>query len=342
LRFPLAWLAVVALAACVSFASAGETGFYGNGKWQEGQHAATRAKLVIIGKVLEAGKPSGKGWDGKYDQSSGNYQTRTCKIDLRQEVVIEVSEVLFGELKTGTRKLTVKMAGAKLNYQMVHMYFYQLVRQKKAQRRKRGLPVSIFALRKGKSYIFYLDAPKAEAKTKTKDKDKDKRLAASHLKEFSPMEAPEAELVRSVRAFCGEMKLWHRPPKLSEEQGATVKKLIADLGADDFDVREKADRALRAIGARLKPQLDKAARDGDEERSFRAKEILQIVKPEPAKAEFPRGGTGRRVPGIFKKRPKPKPKPKPDPKLEPEPEPDPKPAAEPEPVPPLEPGIKEL
>jgi len=316
---------LVILACSAPAAGGGEPDFYENGRWQDGQHAATKSKLVIRGRVAQAGKASGKGWDGNYDKNSRNFNTQTCKVEVRQDVTVEIEEVLLGKLDDGLKRLTVKMSTASLSYRAVNQYYYQLLRSKKirTRNRKRSLPVSVFSLRKGRDYIFYLDAPA------TKDKGGKKQAAASHIITHSPMSKPEKDLLRSIRAFCEEIKLWHKPPKLAGEQQDAVKKLIADLGAQDFRTREKADKTLRAIGARLRPQLDRAARDRDEERSFRARAILEVVKPEPGKVEFPRVGRRKRLPEIFKKRPKPKPKPEtpPEPGPEPGPEPAPGPGA---------------
>ncbi len=317
MRHFLPALAILLLLGPSHLADGQEPGFYENGKWQDGQKAAAEAKLVIRGKIVEAGKATGKGWDGNYDKSNLSHYNRTCKIDMAQEVVVEIEEVLLGKLGEETKKLTVKMSSASLNYQAVYQYYYRLMRKKNPRglrSRKREVPVDIFALKKGESCIFYLDTPKTETK------GKEKFTNAAHLSKNPPMSKPDNDLLRSVRAFCAEMKLWRKPPKLPDDQEKTAAKLIADLGAEDFELREKADKALRAIGARLKPQLDKAATDRDEERSFRARAILEAVKPEPGKAEFPRGGRARRLPATFKKRPEPKPEPEPAPEPAPLPE----------------------
>jgi hypothetical protein len=294
-------------------AAAGE--FYEGGRWQDAQKAASESGLVVRAKVVRAGKPKGKGWDGNREEGGPPYLSR---IDIKQEAVAEVREVLAGSLDGGTKEITVTLSGARLEYRPLTTYWLRVFRKQRAKnlakgRRsvsRRALSAKVFALQEGTEYVFFLKAPKVRGKGARK------AVAAAHLGGYSPLAKPEKDLLRSVRAFCEELKLWHRPPQLPPEQQRAVTRLIADLGAEDFATREKADRALRATGARLKPQLEAAARDGDEERSFRAAQILKTVCPEPGKVEFPKTG-GRRLPAIFKKRPKPKPKPKPDPGAEP-------------------------
>jgi HEAT repeat protein len=56
-----------------------------------------------------------------------------------------------------------------------------------------------------------------------------------------------------------------------------IKKLIADLGNEDFDTRERASAQLAAIGARAKPFLQAATNDPDVEVWRRAKDCLQKI-----------------------------------------------------------------
>lgn len=321
----LVLLLLAAAPASPAAAGEGATSFYTSGTWEGGQHAAARSKLVVLAKVVEAGKPKGTGWNGAYDStsSSTNYQLRTGNVVVRQEIVVEVTEVLRGKL--AARRLTVRIESAKLNYQAMYQFWWAQVRAKKLKRTKRGLAVSYFTLAKGKTCLLFLDAPKVTKASKPGGTDK---AVAVHLKSSAPMETPDPQLLDSVRGFCGELAMWDKPPKLAAEQAKLVARLIADLGADDYAKRNKADRTLRIIGAGLRPQLKKASEDGDEERAFRAREILKAVKPEPGKVELPTGRGKGKLPGVFKKRPKPKPEPEPPPVPEPMPEPAPLPVPE--------------
>jgi hypothetical protein len=57
--------------------------------------------------------------------------------------------------------------------------------------------------------------------------------------------------------------------------------LIAQLGDDDFEVREKASADLLAAGAAALPYLKRAARSGDPEVARRAEECLKRLAPGP-------------------------------------------------------------
>lgn len=59
-----------------------------------------------------------------------------------------------------------------------------------------------------------------------------------------------------------------------------VKKLLRDLGSDDFETREKADQALRGMGDEAVPALKEAAEDEDAERAMRARTILKAIEDE--------------------------------------------------------------
>ncbi len=56
-----------------------------------------------------------------------------------------------------------------------------------------------------------------------------------------------------------------------------IKKLVTELGSEDFDTRESASAQLAALGSRSKPFLKEAAADPDVEVSRRAKDCLQKI-----------------------------------------------------------------
>lgn len=64
------------------------------------------------------------------------------------------------------------------------------------------------------------------------------------------------------------------PPDVSPERLAA---LVKQLGDDDFDAREKASAALKALGARALPALRRAAGDADPEVKRRAQECLDAA-----------------------------------------------------------------
>jgi hypothetical protein len=251
----------------------------------------------------------GKGWNGQGTGKSTGSQLK-ARIDIKQEVVAEIREVLAGRLDEGVKEITVALSGLDLDYLSLRGYYMQQrmrgIQKGGSRITKRGLPVAPFALQEGTEYLFFLNAPRA------RENDGNRSVAAAHLRNCAPLAKPDKELLLSMRAFCRELKLWHKPPELSPEQQRTVTRLLAELGAEEFPRREKADRALRAIGAGLRPQLEAAAKDDDEERSFRAAQILKAVRPEPGKVMLPGNGE-RRAPEVFKERPKSKPRPEPPP-----------------------------
>lgn len=65
-----------------------------------------------------------------------------------------------------------------------------------------------------------------------------------------------------------------------EERSRRIGRLIKDLGADDFETRDAATKALLAIGLPAKAALEEAAKDADAERATRAGEVLQeLIRP---------------------------------------------------------------
>jgi hypothetical protein len=75
-----------------------------------------------------------------------------------------------------------------------------------------------------------------------------------------------------------------------EETTKKIDALIRDLGAEDFETREKASAELRKIGKPAVPALRKAAESEDAEVKMRAKAILEELE-KPAK-EKPKIGIG--------------------------------------------------
>ena len=80
-----------------------------------------------------------------------------------------------------------------------------------------------------------------------------------------------AAILRLVPAAAG-----HGPPKAAELQGV-IRSLIRDLGAERYDVRERATEALQRIGQPAISMLEKAAKTDDPEVRIRARQILNDV-----------------------------------------------------------------
>jgi hypothetical protein len=288
---------------------------YANGTWDRAQAQAAKAHLVIVGKVVEAGKPEGAPWSQNkpenYDQA-----TMTALIDLKQGLTVEVKEVLHGELKAS--KLVVKTGQVAVPLMVAHQMMQQPQAKDPRQRFRREIPVAEFALAKGAVYLLFLSEPKTG-----KGKDGKESVTAEHVAKAMPMAAPDEQLMKSVRAFCQALADWKQPPRLSAEEEARVKALVADLGADDFEKRDKAEAELKSLGPRTKPYVQPAAKDKDPERSFRAREILKAIEPAPGAVEIPQSGRSEAAkPSVMKEKPKPKP-----PEDEPGPEGQPAPPA---------------
>lgn len=64
---------------------------------------------------------------------------------------------------------------------------------------------------------------------------------------------------------------------LVEEDRAQAAKLISQLGAEDFEVREKATEDLKAMGARIRTLLTQAAKNDDLEVAQRIRTVLEAV-----------------------------------------------------------------
>lgn len=84
-------------------------------------------------------------------------------------------------------------------------------------------------------------------------------------------------------------------PKPAPAAPSEVEKLVADLGADNFETRESADRLLRKVGRPAIPALKKALESRDPEVRARARRILAEIEaaetPKPKAA--PRASTMR-------------------------------------------------
>jgi len=73
--------------------------------------------------------------------------------------------------------------------------------------------------------------------------------------------------------------------RIGEEDREKIEAEITRLGAEDYDARETAMEALRAIGAPAKPFLLKALKSGDEEVENRAEILLGEIVEEIAEAD---------------------------------------------------------
>lgn len=81
-----------------------------------------------------------------------------------------------------------------------------------------------------------------------------------------------------------------------QDDAKRIEKLVEDLGAEEYAVREAADRELRKIGAPAEPFLRKAVEGGDAERADRARKILDAIEKDRSRAKDPAAPPGS--PGL--------------------------------------------
>jgi hypothetical protein len=260
-----------------------KSSFYAAGKWESGQRAATKSKLVVVAKVVEAGKPGGKGWDGNV-QRAANYQDYTGEVEVKQRTELEIVQVLRGKLKE--KKLVLKLGKVNLSYQLLRNHWRQHYYKRGQRAVGYKVPAGDFALLKGKSYVLFLDEPKREKKEG--EKNGDGQLTVEHVGPCSPVETGNTPFCKSVKAFCKTLHAWENPPKLDAKEEARVRKLIKQLGHEQFDKRREADKALRAVAVRIRPLLAEAAKDKDIERATAAQKILDDFKPKAGKTQYPK------------------------------------------------------
>ena len=87
--------------------------------------------------------------------------------------------------------------------------------------------------------------------------------------EFGPLEVP-----------IDEIKRFYPGLNSFPELNSKIEKLIEELGDKNFDVREKANRALNAMGQQIHHELDKFEDGGSAERKKRLAEIRKTIDKE--------------------------------------------------------------
>ena len=103
-------------------------------------------------------------------------------------------------------------------------------------------------------------------------------LAASTVWAVDSVPADE-ELVKQAGADTDGPGLleFFRKRTIDGNDAERIKKLVADLGSEDFDTRESASGQLAALGSRAKSFLQEATKDSDVEVWRRAKDCLQKI-----------------------------------------------------------------
>ncbi|MHC4914592.1 MAG: hypothetical protein ACYTGB_03790, partial [Planctomycetota bacterium] len=111
-------ICLLAAALCARGGEEGHSSFYAETHWQNAQHAAAAAKLVIVAKAVEVKPAKGKGWDGNYTRSDPrNPQRSTSTVHIDQEMTLEVVEVLRGEVTT--KSVVLRLGKVTLDYRTV-------------------------------------------------------------------------------------------------------------------------------------------------------------------------------------------------------------------------------
>jgi hypothetical protein len=101
-------------------------------------------------------------------------------------------------------------------------------------------------------------------------------------------EAARKEAERLVAEHVSE-------PRASLPETAAIRKLIGELGADSYKVREAASGKLAKYGGKALPELQKAAKSKDPEVSTRAEGIIETIKNQAGSREYERLAGLRRI-----------------------------------------------
>lgn len=277
-----------------------EPSFYAEVSWRQAQEHAHAAKLVVLAEVTEAGKASGKGWPVQGSARGvrpaipglpGSPAYQGVKVDLQQELAVEVREVLRGRAPAGP--LRVRLRGIALDAGLIQQRTWRPQEKDPRKRRRTSIPAAEFGLEKGARYVLFLGEPQKPGPGKeggdggAGEKPPASPPLAAHLDSAAPAEARDAQVLDSVRAFCKALADWADPPPLPPEEEARVRALVDGLGHEDYREREAADAGLRQMGARIRRHIERAAGDRDAERVWRAREILKAIEPLPGREELP-------------------------------------------------------
>jgi hypothetical protein len=109
--------------------------------------------------------------------------------------------------------------------------------------------------------------------------------------------------VRSgVVLVAPEGRLWAPPPApatpiapLSEEEGKAVRALIARLGSDSPEDRDRASSELQKLGLPVLPILEETAKGGDPEVAGRCRSLIEELCPWRSQRSIPRVSEWRRL-----------------------------------------------
>jgi len=299
-RRGLAMLAVVAAAALAAPAfgaevrvGVGMVAGSGSGademQLQQVPQATGKADLVAVVKVTEVADPKADAEEKKKEEAAPAPQpapqpamvvfggmATTPKI-----VTAEVTELLKGDKEVKTVKFSVPvMKQGNKEMMLVTRTVDQMAGNARFRRSfQQWVP---FELAKDKPALVFL-------KKTGEKKDADGKVVEREWAVEGPLfgTAPE-KATAAARDALKKIAEWDNPPKLSAEDQAAVKQLIADLGSDDFATREAATKALVAKGGGVKPLVEEALKASkDPEIKQRAEKVIEDLKPEAVKTGDP-------------------------------------------------------
>jgi len=243
--------------------------------------AVGQAALVAVVKLTEVGKPQAAA-EGLADDEADFKVTFSIpnmwdKIKKRR-IEAEVTEVLRGDREIKKVSLTVwtSMATGKELMVVIDTAGMAASTPFKVHYRNPSCP---FALEKGGTAIVFL---RVQEKAAGEDKPAE-RVWWPAGPFFAG--APKAAIA-AVKETLARLAAWENPPKLSAEDEAAVRKLIADLASDDYDTREAATKALVGRGTGVRPLLEEALKNSsDLEVKARAGRVLDELQPDILKSD---------------------------------------------------------
>lgn len=288
-----AWAAVAGVGVSVSSDSSG-------GEAQIGQIPAAvgKADLVAVVKVTEIAGPrkeeAGAG-EKKDDEAP---QPRMAILGMaavrgggeEKTVSAEVTEVLRGDKDLKDVKFTVMVF--KQGEREMMLITVKQERNVGGNRMQWTQSTAVpFPLAKDKKALVFL-------KKEGEKKDADGKVVE---REWSLLEGrlfgePLEKPLAAANSALKKLAEWDLPPKLSAEDEAAVRQLIADLGSETFATRENATKALIEKGAGVKALVEEAAKNSaDAEVKQRAGQILESLKPDMLKGSDSGAADGNRT-----------------------------------------------
>jgi hypothetical protein len=270
-----AWAAVAGVGVSVSSDSSG-----GEAQVAQIPAAVGKADLVAVVKVTEIAGP-------KKDEEEAKDGEK------KEEAAPQPRQAILGmgALRAGGEEKTVSVfkQGDK-EMMMITVKRERNVGGNKMQWvQSTGVP---FPLAKDKNALVFLKKEGEKKDAEGKVVEREWSLVEGRL--FGePLEKPLAAAKEALKKIAE----WENPPKLSAEDEAAVKKLIAELGSEVFATRENATKALIDKGGAVKPLVEEAAKNStDAEVKQRCDKILEALKPEMLKGPEANAGAGD---GIF-------------------------------------------